>query len=242
MLVKIVAVIPFVIFLVASIRALPTTQDRLKNLGKHLAVVLGLSIVALLPFGYTPSVLTASLNQGTLSGGSLRPPEVMIAARAGSLLRHVGLSHHVALSNRVIEALFLAVAALALLALLRRGETRPVPERVLLALMIFLLCSPWLEPWYLAWFIPIVGFVTRRTVIAVAVALSLIASESLVTQITSGLVLHTLARLSYDVYPLLALGLLIVLLAEVVRPLWRALRLDEHDSSGEKVRDYVEVS
>jgi alpha-1,6-mannosyltransferase len=242
MLVKIVAVIPFVIFLVASIRALPTTQDRLKNLGKHLAVVLGLSIVALLPFGYTPSVLTASLNQGTLSGGSLRPPEVMIAARAGSLLRHVGLSHHVALSNRVIEALFLAVAALALLALLRRGETRPVPERVLLALMIFLLCSPWLEPWYLAWFIPIVGFVTRRTVIAVAVALSLIASESLVTQITSGLVLHTLARLSYDVYPLLALGLLIVLLAEVVRPLWRTLRLDEHDSSGEKVRDYVEVS
>ena len=84
--------------------------------------------------------------------------------------------------------------------------------------MIFLLCSPWLEPWYLAWFIPFVGFVTRRTVIAVAVALSLIASESLVTELTSGLVLHTLARLSYDVYPILALGFLIVLLVEVVRP------------------------
>src|SRR5580698_6918814 len=41
MLVKIVAVIPFIIFLVASIRALPTTPDRMKNLGKHLAIVIG---------------------------------------------------------------------------------------------------------------------------------------------------------------------------------------------------------
>ena len=115
-LVKIVAVIPFVIFLVASIRALPTTPDRMKNLAKHLAVVIGLSIVALLPFGYTPSVLSANLNQGTVSGGSLRPPEVMIAARADSLLRHVGLSHHVALSNRVDRG-----------AVPGRGGARPPP-------------------------------------------------------------------------------------------------------------------
>jgi hypothetical protein len=242
MLVKIVAVIPFVIFLVASIRALPTTPDRLKNLGKHLAVVIGLSIVALLPFGYTPRVLSAILNEGSFTGGSLRPPEVMIAARAASLLRYVGLSHQVALSNRVIEALFLAVAALALLVLLRRGDPRPVPERVLLALMIFLLCSPWLQPWYLAWFIPFVGFVTRRTVITVAVALSLIASESLVTQLTSGLVLHTLARVSYDVYPILALGFLIVLLAEVVRPVRRNVLVGKHVAAGEKVLDYMEAS
>ena len=242
MLVKIVAVIPLLIFLVASIRAVPTTPDRMKKLGQHLAVIVALSIVALLPFGYTPSVLSANLNQGTLSGGSLRPPEVMIAARAGSLLRHVGLSQHVALSNRVIEALFLGVAALAFLFLLRRNETRPVPERVLLALLIFLLCSPWLEPWYLAWFIPIIGFVTRRTVVAVAVALSLIASESLVTQLTSGLVLHTLARLSYDVYPILGLGLLIVLLVELVRPVRRKSTVGKHASTDERVPDYVEAS
>jgi hypothetical protein len=242
MLVKIVAVIPFVIFLVASIRALPTTPDRMKNLGKHLAVVIGLSIVALLPFGFTPRVLSAILNEGSFTGGSLRPPEVMIAARAASLLRHVGLSHQVALSNRVIETVFLAVAVLALLVLLRRGETRPVPERVLLALMIFLLCSPWLQPWYLAWFIPFVGFVARRTVVTVAVALSLIASESLVTPLTSGLVLHTLARVSYDVFPILALGFLVVLLAEVVRPVLRNLQWGKHDAAGEKVLDYMEAS
>ena len=129
MLVKIVAVIPFIIFLVASIRALPTTADRMKNLWRHLAIVVGLSIVAFLPFGYTPRVLSAILGEGSFSGGSLRPPEVMIASRAASLLRHVGLSHQVAHSNRVIEAVFLAVAAIALLVLLRRGETRPVPER-----------------------------------------------------------------------------------------------------------------
>ena len=242
MLVKIVAVIPFVIFLVASIRALPTTSDRMKNLAKHLAIFLGLSIIAFLPFGYTPRVLSASLSDGSLSGGSLRPPEVMIASRAASLLRHVGLSAQVAHANRVIEVAFLAVAVLAILVLLRRGDTRPVPERVVLALMIFLLCSPWLEPWYLAWFIPFVGFVTRRTVIAVAVALSLIASESLVTQLTSGLILHTFARLSYDVYPILSLGFLIVLLAEVVRPVSRDLRVAKRAGGAGKVSDYVEAS
>jgi hypothetical protein len=148
----------------------------------------------------------------------------------------------VAHSNRVIEVLFIAVAAIALLVLLRRGDTRPMPEQVVLALMIFLLCSPWLEPWYLAWFIPLVGFVTRRTVIAVAVALSLIASESLVTPLTSGLVLHTLARLSYDVYPILALGFLIVLLVEVVRPVPRNLRVGADRPPGGKVLDYIEAS
>ena len=242
MLVKIVAVIPFIIFLVASIRGLPTTSDRTKNLGKHLAVVIGMSVVAFLPFGYTPRVLSAALNEGSYSGGSLRPPEVMVATRAASFLRHVGLSEQVALSNRVIEGLFLAVAALTLLVLLRRGDTRPAPERVLLALMVFLLCSPWLQPWYLAWFIPFVGFVTRRTIVAVAVALSLIASESLVTQLTSGLVLHTLARLSYDVYPILALGFLFVLLAEVVRPVLRDFLVRKHVADDAKPLDYTEAS
>jgi alpha-1,6-mannosyltransferase len=223
-LVKVVAVIPLLIFLVASVRALPATSDRLKVMGKHLAIVVGLSIVAFLPFGYSPRVLFAGLSEGTRSGGSLRPPEVLVASRLASVLRPVGLSHQVPHANRVVEALFLVVAVVALLVLLRRGDTRPVPERVVLALMIFLLCSPWLEPWYLAWFIPLVGFVTSRTVIAVAVAFSVIASESLVTQLTSGLVLHTLARVSYDVYPILALGFLVVLLAEVVRPASRRTR------------------
>jgi alpha-1,6-mannosyltransferase len=244
-LVKIVAVIPLVLFLVSSVRALPTTADRVKSLGKHLAVVIALFIVAFLPFGYAPRVVTAGLNEGSLTGGSLRPPEVMIASRAASLLRHIGLAHQVAHANRVVEALFLAVAAIAILVLLRPGETRPVPERVVLALMILLLCSPWLEPWYLAWFIPFVGFVTRRMVIAVAVALSLIASESLVTQLTSGLVLHTFARLSYDVYPILALGLLIVLLFEVVRPMagdFRAAPRAAGGGGGGRAPDYVEAS
>jgi hypothetical protein len=159
-----------------------------------------------------------------------------------SLLRHVGLSHQVAHANRLVEFLFLAVAGIAVLVLLRPGDTRPVPERVVLALMIVLLCSPWLEPWYLAWFIPLVGFVTRRTVIAVAVVLSLIASESLITQLTSGLILHTLARLSYDVYPVLALGLLIVLLVEVVRRPSGHVHAGKRTAAGEEVPDYLDAS
>ena len=109
--------------------------------------------------------------------------------------------------------------------------------------MIFLLCSPWLEPWYLAWFIPLVGFVTRRTVIAVAVALSLIASESLVTQLTSGLLLHTLARLSYDVYPILALGFSRRAPGRGSAPgAARTLRVGAHRPPGGKVLDYIEAS
>ena len=147
-----------------------------------------------------------------------------------------------ALSNRLIEALFLAVAALALLVLLRRGDTRPLAERVLLALMESLSCSA--RPgcsrgtWpgsSRSW-----GALTRRTVVAVAVALSLVASESLVTQLTSGLVLHTLARLSYDVYPVLALGFLVVLLAEVVRPVQRNLLVGKHVAVGKGTRSHRE--
>ena len=242
MLVKVVAAIPFLIFLVASIHTVPTTSDRIKALGKHLAIVVALSLVALAPFGYTPRIVSAILSESSYSGGSLRPPEVMVSARVASILRHVGLSHHIALSNRVIETVFLALAALAFLVLVRPGDPRPVPERVLLALMIFVLCSPWLQPWYLAWFIPFVGFVTRKTLIAVAVALSIIASESLVTQLTSNTVLRTLSRFSYDIYPILDLALLIVVLVEVVRPLRRTLLTGTSGASREPVLDYTDAS
>ena len=124
-LVKIVAVIPFAILLVASLRTLPTTLDRMKNLAKHLAIVFGLSIVGLIPFGYTPRMVSAILNEGSFSGGSLRPPEVIIATGVASLLRHTGHSHQVTFATRAIEALLLAVAALAFLVLLRRGDPRP---------------------------------------------------------------------------------------------------------------------
>ncbi len=217
MLVKFVTVIPLIIFFVVAIRQQRTTRNRLLTLSKHAAIVVGLTVIALLPFGYTPRVLSSFLTVTSISGGSLRPPEVELSARFDSLLRHAGLSHHVALSNDLMRGLFLAVALIAFLLLLR-NDARPVAERVLLALLIFLLCSQYLQPWYLAWFVPLVGFVTKRMVVAIAVALSLLASESLVTLDTSGLVLHSLARLSYDLYPILALAFLVLLPIEVVRP------------------------
>lgn len=217
MLVKFATVIPLIIFMVAAIRQQSQTRNRLLTLGKHTVIVVSLTVLALLPFGYSSRVLSSFLKVTSFSGGSLRPPQVEFSARADSLLRHAGLSNHIALSDDLMQGLFLAVAIIALLLLLRNDE-RPVAERVLLSLLIFLLCSQYLQPWYLAWFIPLIGFVTKRTIIAVAVALSLLASESLVTQDTSGLVLHSLARLSYDVYPALALAFLVLLLIEVVRP------------------------
>ena len=74
-----------------------------------------------------------------------------------------------------------------------------------------------------------------------AVALSIIASESLVTQLTSNTVLRTLSRFSYDVLArILDLALLIVVLVEVVRPLWRTLVTGTKQCSREPVLDYTD--
>ena len=217
MLVKFVTVIPLIIFLVMAIREQATARNRILTLGKHIAIVVVLTVLALLPFGYTPRILSSFLTVTSISGGSLRPPEIELSARFDSFLRHVGLSGHMAFPNDLMQGLFLAVALLALILLLR-NDGRPVPERVLLALLIFLLCSRYLQPWYLAWFIPLIGFVAKRMIVAIAVALSVFAAGSLVTSDESGFVLHSLARLSYDIYPILALVFLLLLLVEVVRP------------------------
>ena len=141
MLVKVVATIPFLIFLVASIHTVPTCQTGSRPSG---SICSSWSPCRswLAPFGYTPRIVSAILSESSYRGGSLHPPEVMVSARVASILRHVGLSRHIALSNRVIETVFLALASLTFLVLVRPGDPRPVPERVLLALMIFVLCSP----------------------------------------------------------------------------------------------------
>lgn len=215
MLVKIIAVIPLVIFLWETIRAESTVKDRIVTLGKHLTVIVTLTVAALIPFGSSLRAISSFLTLTSFDNGSLRPPEVIISAASASVLRSHGWSGEVALSNDIFQIAFLAVAALAVLLLLRRSD-RPIAESVLLALVIFLLCSRYLQPWYLAWLIPLICFVTRRTVMAIALAFSLIAAES-VTAKSTGPISTWLARFSYDIYPALAFIFLIVLLAEVLR-------------------------
>ena len=212
MLVKIVTVIPLAIFLWEMIRAESTVRDRIVTLGKHLAVIVTLTAAALIPF--RDSLRTIS-SFSTLTSFSSRTPEVIISSASASVLRSLGWSREVALSNDIFQVAFLGVAALALLLLLRRSD-RPIPETVLLALLVFLLCSRYQQAWYLAWFIPLICFVTRRRVIAIALALTLIAAES-ATAKSTGPILPWLARFSYDVYPALAFIFLVLLLVEVVR-------------------------
>ncbi len=215
MLVKIVTVIPLVIFLWAIIRAESTFRDRIVTLGKHLAVIVGLTAVALIPFGGSFRAISSFATLTSFSNGGLRPPEVVVSAASASVLRSHGLSQEVALSNDIFQVVFLGVAALALLLLLRRSD-RPIAEASLLALLIFLFCSRYLQPWYLAWFVPLIWFATRRRVFAIALAFCLIAAET-VTAKSAGSILPWLARFSYDLYPALAFIFLVLLLAEVVR-------------------------
>ena len=60
MLVKIVTVIPLVVFLWAMIRSETTVRRRLVTLGKHLAVVVALTAVAVVPFGAPFAVFSRS--------------------------------------------------------------------------------------------------------------------------------------------------------------------------------------
>ncbi len=232
MLVKIVTVIPLVVFLWAMIRSETTVRRRLVTLGKHLAVVVGLTAVAVIPFGAALRVLSAFSKVTSLSNGSPRPPEVVLSAASASVLRSFGLSHAVALSDGIFEVAFLGLAALALLLLLWRSD-RPIAEVVLLALLIFLLCSRYMQPWYLAWIVPLACFATRRRVLAIALAMSLIAAET-ATAKSVGPLLTWLARFSYDIYPVLALAFIALLLAEVVRrPRTEAQRTQQDIVGGE---------
>ncbi len=215
LLVKIVMVVPLVIFLWAMIRAESTVRDRIVTLGKHVAVIVGLTAVALIPFGYSSRAISSFSTLTSFSNSSLRPPEVIISSASASLLRSLGLHHLVTLSNDFFQVAFLGVAVLAVLWLLRPSD-RPIAEAVLLGLVILLLCSRYLQPWYLAWFVPLICLVTRRRVFAIAIAFALIAAETALAK-SKGPILPWFARFSYDVYPVVAFIFLVVLLAEVVR-------------------------
>ena len=167
MLVKIVTVIPLVIFLWAIIRAEGSFKDRIATLGKHLGVIVALTAAAVVPFGVSSRVISSFSSLTSFSNSSLRPPEVIISAASASFLRSLGWSREVTLSNDFFQIGVLGVAALAVLLLLRRRD-RPIAEAILLALLIFLLCSRYLQSWYLAWFVPLICFVTRRRVVAIA--------------------------------------------------------------------------
>jgi Glycosyltransferase family 87 len=215
MLVKIVAVIPLVIFLWWMLRSENTLRDRMVTLGKHLAVVVGLTALAVIPFGAPLRVLSAFSKVTSLSNGSPRPPELLLSSASAHVLRSLGLSQAVHLSNAVFLIFFLGLAALALVILLRRSD-RPIGEVILLSLLIFMLCSRYLQPWYLAWVVPVACFATRRRVLGIVLAVSLIAAETAPAK-SEGQLLTWLARFTYDVYPLLALVFIAILILEVVR-------------------------
>lgn len=219
MLVKIVTVIPLVLFHWAMIRAESTVRDRVVTLGKHLAVIVALTAVAAIPFGISSRATSAFMTVTSFSNSSMRPPEVIIASASASFLRSHGLAREVTLSNDFLQVAFLGIAAVALLLLPRRSG-RPITETILLALLIFLLCSRYLQPWYLAWFVPLVCFVIRGRVVVIALVFTLIAAEN-VTAKSTRTISTWLTRFSYDVYPLVAIIFIVALFAEAVRrPSW----------------------
>ena len=107
MLIKVVTVIPLIIFLSAMILAESTARDRLATIGKHLAVIVGLTTVALIPFGYSVRSISSFLTLTSLSNGSPRPPEVVLSAASAHVLRSLGWSRAVALSDGVLQVAFL---------------------------------------------------------------------------------------------------------------------------------------
>ena len=233
MLVKIVAVIPLVIFLWEMIRSESTFRGRLVTLGKHLAVVVALTALAVIPFGAPLRVLSAFSKVASLSNGSPRPPELVLSSASASALRSLRLPQLVTLSNDVLQIAFLGLAALTLLVLLRRRD-RPIVEVILLSLLIFMLCSRYLQPWYLAWVVPLACFATRRRVLGIVLAMSLIAAETAPAK-SEGQLLTWLARFSYDIYPALALVFIAILVVEVVRRPGVEVQTTQIDTGGHDI-------
>jgi hypothetical protein len=158
-LVKIVAAIPLALWIWSVVRTAPP-GSRLRTMGQHAGVAAVLAAVLTAPLfaGWRSVTAVANLasRQGWASGARL-------VARGVEAVTGTGVA-------RLVYVAFLAAFAVAVWVLERRA-TEPVPARWGQALVLFALLAPYLLPWYVAWFVPVLALVDDRRFVWVGVAL-----------------------------------------------------------------------
>jgi alpha-1,6-mannosyltransferase len=158
-LVKIVAAIPLALWIWSEVRTAPP-GSRLRTLGQHAGVAAVVAAVLTAPLfaGWRSVTAVANLasRQGWASGARL-------VARGVEAVTGAGVA-------RLVYVAFLAAFALAVWALERRA-TDPHPARWGRALVLFALFAPYLLPWYVAWFVPVLALIDDRRLVWIGVAL-----------------------------------------------------------------------
>jgi alpha-1,6-mannosyltransferase len=138
----------------------------LRTVVLHAGVAAGVAAIVTVPYyagARTPAVLANVVDlQGWAS------PARLVARGAEAVGNLVGASVGDALSTAVYAA-FLAVFAWALLRLLRGNEDSS-PASWGVALVLFALAAPYLLPWYVAWFIPLLPLAADRRFLVIGLA------------------------------------------------------------------------
>lgn len=165
--VKVVAALPLVVWLWWAWR--DSRGDWARSMIPHVAVVAVITIGVWAPVYPGWHGLTAMAGLASREGWASGPRLVARGAQAiGDLLGGAEIGAALA---KVTYGAFLAVFALSLWLSLRRGDLR-YQDGWGVSLLLFALAAPYLLPWYVAWFAPVLALMDDEvlTLIGVAVA------------------------------------------------------------------------
>ncbi len=177
-LVKVVAAVPLLVLVVASVARRPAGQ-RLRWLGAHAGVGALVSLPFVVPFVSAEDPVMGQLELASRQGW-LAPSRFVLVTLRG-IVRTFGGDLAGDVTSAVIRLLFPAVLALVLLGISRhlvRGPERIGPDLVVGAMgwatLFGLMLAPLLLPWYAAWLMPLAWILpkpARNGAIFIAVAL-----------------------------------------------------------------------
>jgi alpha-1,6-mannosyltransferase len=163
-LVKVVAAIALLVWVWSLVASVPR-RDRLGVAAAHAGLAAVIAATLFAPFFAGWRTLTSLATLASTEGWASGPRLVARGARA--LGEGVGLSAAGSVAAALVFAAFVAAFAVALWRLLHSTDPREAPGAWGVALLLFALSSPYLIPWYAAWFLPLLPLGKDRTLIAV---------------------------------------------------------------------------
>jgi alpha-1,6-mannosyltransferase len=158
-LVKVVAAIPLLLWWWSVLRS-AGPGDGLRRLAPHAALAAGLTAVLSAPLFAGWHSVTAVANLASRQGW----------ASGARLVTRIAHALHLPGASPVVYGAFLMLFALIVWRLERLVPARE-PARWGRALLLFALFAPYLLPWYVAWFVPILALIEDAWLVRVGVAL-----------------------------------------------------------------------
>lgn len=168
-MVKVTAAIPSALWIAAVVRAAPPGR-RIRTLAAHVGVFAAVAVAASgATFGGVAS-LSALANLASRRGWA--SPARLVARGAEAVGRSIAGSAAAKPLGAIVFGLFLLPAAALLWREIRRGTLGAAPNAWGGGLLLFALGAPYLLPWYAAWFVVLLPFLTDERLTAIGVAVS----------------------------------------------------------------------